>query len=67
MHLNLSIWFRISIKSTRHLQGEYDFRMPDYKRVDIGFSVVLKKEGEKKKVVQSVKLYQNSMDKFRSF
>ena len=40
--------------------------MPDYKRIDIGFSIVLKKEGEKKSI-QSVKLFQNIMDKFRSF
>ena len=32
-------------------KGEYDFRMPDYKRVDIGFSVVLKKKEKRKLMI----------------
>ena len=49
MHLNLVYGSGFPLKAPDTYKGEYDFRMPDYKRVDIGFSVVLKKEGEKKK------------------
>ncbi len=49
MHLNLVYGSGFPLRAPDTYKGEYDFRMPDYKRVDIGFSVVLKKEGEKKK------------------
>ena len=66
MHLNLVYGSGFPLRAPDTYKGEYDFRMPDYKRIDIGFSIVLKKKG-KRKSLQSVKLYQNSMDKFRSF
>jgi len=49
MHLNLVYGSGFPLRAPETYKGEYDFRMPDYKRVDIGFSVVLKKEGKKKK------------------
>ena len=50
MHLNLVYGSGFPLRAPDTYKGEYDFRMPDYKRIDIGFSIVLKKEGEKKKV-----------------
>ena len=50
MHLNLIYGSGYPLRAPDTHKGEYDFRMPDYKRIDIGFSIVLKKEGEKKKV-----------------
>ena len=50
MHLNLVYGSGFPLIAPDTYKGEYDFRMPDYKRIDIGFSIVLKKEGEKKKV-----------------
>lgn len=49
MHLNLVYGSGFPLMAPDTYKGEYDFRMPDYKRVDIGFSVILKKEGQKKK------------------
>ena len=49
MHLNLVYGSGFPLRAPDNYNNEYDFRMPDYKRVDIGFSVVLKKEGQKKK------------------
>lgn len=45
MHLNLVYGSGFPLMAPDTYKGEYEFRMPDYKRVDIGFSVVLKKEG----------------------
>ena len=49
MHLSLVYGSGFPLLAPDTYKGEYDFRMPDYKRVDIGFSVVLKKEREKNK------------------
>ena len=49
MHLNLMYGSGFPLGTPETYKGEYNFRMPDYKRVDIGFSIVLKKEGKKKK------------------
>ncbi len=46
MHLNLVYGSGFPLTPPETYKGEYDFRMPDYKRVDIGFSLILKKEGE---------------------
>ena len=47
-------------------KGEYDFRMPDYKRIDIGFSIVLKKE-EKKKVFNPLNFTKTSWISLEAF
>ena len=49
MHLNLVYGSGFPLRAPDTYKGEYDFRMPDYKRIDIGFSIVLKKEGKRKK------------------
>ena len=46
MHLNLVYGSGFPLTPPETYKGEYDFRMPDYKRADIGFSLILKKEGE---------------------
>lgn len=46
MHLNLVYGSGFPLTPPETYKGEYDFRMPDYKRVDIGFSFILKKEEE---------------------
>ena len=49
MHLNLVYGSGFPLRAPDTYKGEYDFRMPDYKRIDIGFSIVLKKKGKRKK------------------
>ena len=44
MHLNLVYGSGFPLTPPETYKGEYDFRMPDYKRVDIGFSLILKKK-----------------------
>ncbi len=46
MHLNLVYGSRIPLTAPGTYKGQYDFTLPDYKRVDIGFSAILKKEGK---------------------
>ena len=46
MHLNLVYGSGFPLTPPETYKREYDFRMPDYKRADIGFSLILKKEGE---------------------
>lgn len=49
MHLNLVYGSGFPLMAPDTYKGEYNFRIPDYKRVDIGFSVILKRESEKQK------------------
>jgi hypothetical protein len=46
MHLNLVYGSRLPLTAPGSYKGQYDFTIPDYKRVDIGFSAMLKKEGQ---------------------
>jgi hypothetical protein len=45
VHLNLVYGSRIPLTAPDSYKGQYDFSLPDYKRVDIGFSAIIKKEG----------------------
>jgi len=49
MHLNLVYGSRLPLTAPGSYKGEYDFQLPNYRRVDIGFSAVIKKEGKKTK------------------
>ena len=44
MHLNLVYGSKLPLTAPNSYKGQYDFHLPDYKRVDIGFSAVLKKD-----------------------
>ncbi len=46
MHLNLVYGSKLPLTAPNSYKGQYDFNLPDYKRVDIGFSAVLKKENQ---------------------
>jgi len=48
MHLKLVYGSGFPLFPPDTYKGQYDFRIPDYKRVDIGFSIILKKENQKK-------------------
>ena len=37
----------VYLYSSGSYKGQYNFTIPNYKRVDIGFSAILKKEGQK--------------------
>ena len=67
MHLNLVYGSGFPLRAPDTYKGEYDFRMPDYKRVDIGFSVVLKKEGEKKKGFNPFNFTENAWISLEAF
>lgn len=45
MHLNLVYGAGLPLTPPDTYKGQYNFRIPSYKRVDIGFSAILKKEG----------------------
>lgn len=47
MHLNLVYGSKLPLTAPNSYKGQYDFNLPDYKRVDIGFSAIMKKEGQK--------------------
>ena len=49
MHLNLVYGSRLPLTAPGSFKGEYDFKLPNYRRVDIGFSAVIKKEGKETK------------------
>ena len=44
MHLNLVYGSKLPLTPPNSFKGQHDFYLPDYKRVDIGFSAALKKE-----------------------
>ena len=67
MHLNLVYGSGFPLRAPDTYKGEYDFRMPDYKRIDIGFSIVLKKEGEKKKVFNPLNFSKTAWISFEAF
>ena len=67
MHLNLVYGSGFPLRAPDTYKGEYDFRMPDYKRIDIGFSIVLKKEGEKKKVFNPLNFSKTSWISLEAF
>ena len=67
MHLNLVYGSGFPLRAPDTYKGEYDFRMPDYKRIDIGFSIVLKKEGEKKKVFNPLKFTKTAWISLEAF
>ena len=46
MHLNLVYGSRLPLTAPNSYKGQYNFTIPNYKRVDIGFSAILKKEGQ---------------------
>ena len=46
MHLNLVYGSRLPLTAPGSYKGQYNFTIPNYKRVDIGFSAILKKEGQ---------------------
>ncbi|MGC6429368.1 MAG: TonB-dependent receptor [Flavobacteriales bacterium] len=46
MHLNLVYGSRIPLTPPGSYKGQYDFSIPSYRRVDIGFSANIKKEGQ---------------------
>ena len=67
MHLNLVYGSGFPLRAPDTYKGEYDFRMPDYKRIDIGFSIVLEKEGEKKKVFNPLNFSKTSWISLEAF
>ena len=60
MHLNLMYGSRLPLTAPDTYKGQFDFKLPDYKRVDIGFSAVLKKEGAKLKKYNPFKYTKSS-------
>ena len=49
MHLNLVYGSRLPLTAPGSYKGQYNFTIPNYKRVDVGFSAIIKKEGQKGK------------------
>lgn len=60
MHLKLVYGSRLPLTPPGSYKGQYDFSIPNYKRVDLGFSANIKKEGQKVKKYNPFKFSKSS-------
>ena len=70
MHLNLVYGSPLPLTAPNSYKGQYDFNLPDYKRVDLGFSVQLKEENKINKKYNPLKFTKSawlSMEVFNLF